>query len=135
MEANENFNTGNDRRKTEDRRSGSNERRQFPRIARRITTRFQVAEDSQKKWDIILLDNLSAGGVLFRHNEKLEVGTLINLVMSFPNASEQPLLSVAKVLRVKQFQGLLIYEIAAQFTQIDEKTIKLINDIVEKYKN
>ncbi len=113
-----------ERRKKRDRRTAN-------RIYKRIPAQFQfLRKDILEKWDIIFLDNVGAGGVMFKLNQDLELGTIINMKMTLPGS--EPITCLAKVIRVKKMPASLVREIAAHFIEMDDSKVAQINQIAEK---
>ena len=116
--------TQRERRKKRDRRAAN-------RIYKRIPAHFQFfRKDILEKWDIIFLENVGAGGVMFKLNQDLELGTIINMKMTLPGLAS--LTCLAKVIRVKKKPASLVREIAAHFIEMDESKAAQINQIAEK---
>ena len=93
----------NDRRQTQrDRRISFNRRRSL-RIHKKITCRFQILKkDVNSEWDVLFLKNISLDGVLFQFYRKLEIGTLIDFIISFPDFPEQPVPFRASVISARR---------------------------------
>ena len=120
----------NDRRKQGDRRK--NERRMSKRIYKKITTRFRfLNENNSEKWDIIFIENIGVGGVLFKFDRPLEVGTMIELKVSFPGDLES-ISCQAKISRVEKVGVSRVNEVVANFVGLSSKNAEHINQFSEK---
>jgi hypothetical protein len=108
------------------------EKRKHRRIYKTILARFRTypkgLEYKPSHWDIVSLNDLSAGGLLFRYNKKIRVGTYLNFLIPFPG-SQEPISCLAKVLRLKSRE--LLYDVAASFTDIDDENTGRINKNAE----
>ncbi len=111
-----------------------------PYIARFRVKQYEDQEMSSPDWSIVAVKNLSAGGMLFKHNKNLGQGSLLDLRIDFFK-SIPTVNCVGKVTRIEEFQSLLMqkgqslnfmFRIAAKFTEIDEQEKELINTTVEK---
>ncbi len=111
-----------------------------PYIARFRVKQYEDQEMSSPDWSIVAVKNLSAGGMLFKHNKNLGQGSLLDLRIDFFK-SIPTINCVGKVTRIEEFQSLLMqkgqslnfmFRIAAKFTEIDEQEKELINTTVEK---
>lgn len=123
-----------ERRKQSDRRKKS-DRRADKRIYKKVTARFRLfKKDIQEKWDILFLENIGAGGVLFKLNQELKIGELVDLSISFPGAYEAIAVK-AKVIRVRKGGGFSAYEIATHFVETDPAGLALINQEANKFYN
>ena len=108
---------------------GGAERRQHKRIEKQYVTR--VNDRISGGWNIAFIRNISAGGLLFHYDKKLNPGALIDFKVSFGMAKE-PIECVGKVLRVKAATDAPVYEIATVFVLIKETDSRLINRVAEE---
>lgn len=116
---------GNDRRKKTTRRTAV-------RLQKQVTARFQLqAGDLFSKWDILFLRNVGPGGVLFQLGERLELGSIVKFMISFPGFGE-PIPCRAKVIRIHKLPMGSLYEIAAYFTDMPKPIAAEIQQAVEK---
>lgn len=119
------------KRDTQRERRKKRDRRAVNRIYKRIPAHLQfLRKDHLEKWDIIFLENVGAGGVLFKLNQDLELGTIINMKITLPGS--ESITCLAKVIRVKKIPASLVREIAAHFIEMDESKAAQINQIAEK---
>ncbi len=106
------------------------EQRKYVRIKKPYITRFRVKPDDDKvteDWDGVAVVNLSAGGIFFYSRTNLEVGTNVDLKISF-SRSCPTIICVGRVVRVKKHLGAFLFSIAIVFTEIDERIKEVIND-------
>ena len=108
------------------------EKRKHRRIYRTILARFRAYPKGLKNkpshWDIVSLNDLSAGGLLFSYDKKIIIGTYLNFLIPFPG-SQEPISCLAKVLRLKSKE--LLYGVAATFTDINDENRDRINKNAE----
>ena len=109
------------------------ERRKFKRIKQQFIIKLQVLSAKPSVgWNMVPVRNIGADGLLFNYDEKLDLGTPLNLTINFPMA-RKPIPCTAKVLRVNQVGRTLLHETAAHFTQIDDSSRELINNAAEAF--
>ncbi len=109
------------------------ERRKYVRIENPYLIRFRVKTYDDivtKDWDMVVIVNLSAGGIFFYYNTNLEVGTLLDLKIDF-SRSYPTIICVGKVIRVKRHLNTCIIGHSIEFTEIDEQIKKMINKSLE----
>jgi hypothetical protein len=112
------------------------ERRKFKRVEKPYITRFRIRPDEvqdmvQTDWDMVAVNDLCAGGVFFNASRNLEIGTILDLKISF-SKSTPPIKCVGKVARVKKHLNTLIFGIVTEFTEADEHIKEMINKTAEK---
>jgi hypothetical protein len=116
---------------------GGPERRVYKRIRKHFIAKFQsrprdAQERTSANWDMVTIYNLGAGGALFNYNRRLEIGSLLNLEVKFPQ-SETPIRGIVKIIRVEEPSKALILHIAATFIEIDKKQKETINKAAEGF--
>ncbi len=97
------------------------------------TYRVKLVEGMDyKDWNIVVVVNLSAGGIFF-HAKKLnlEIGTILDLKISF-SLAHPSIICVGRIIRVKKHLDTSITSFAIQFTEIDKHIVKVINNTVEE---
>jgi len=109
------------------------EKRKYTRAEKLFSLELQVKPDEDQRttsgdWNMASADNLSAGGAFFYYNKDLKIGSLVDLRMFVPE-SKTSLYGVGKIIRVKKNIKPSIYDIAVEFTEIDEQT----REIIEKF--
>ncbi len=112
------------------------ERRKFKRVEKPYITRFRVKPDEVHDmvptyWDMVAVNDLCAGGVFFNASRNLEIGTILDLRISF-STSTPPVKCVGKVARVKKHLNTFIYGIVTEFTETNERIKEIINKTAEK---
>ena len=110
------------------------EKRRHKRIKQQFMVKFRekTSDNEDSGWDMVTTRNLSAGGVLLNHNKGLKQGSLLEMQVNFP-LSEDPINCVGKVLRFKDVPLSPIVEMAAMFTEIDDKIVRLIDRAAEEF--
>jgi len=113
------------------------ERRLYKRIAKPFMTKFRILKDEPSQedsasWDMVVVKNLGAGGILFNYDKKMDMGSLLDLKINFP-ASEQPIKCTGKVIRIEDTPHPSVVRIAAVFTEISEEEKAMINNLAEGF--
>ncbi len=100
-------------------------------MARLRVKQYEGLEISSSEWDMVALQDLSAGGALFHYSKYLGLGSLLDLKIDVSTA--MPTVKCAgKVTRIEYTRPHSILRIATEFTEIDEHEKKIINKNVEK---
>ncbi len=112
------------------------ERRRFKRVEKPYITRFRIKPDEVRDmvptdWDMVAVNDLCAGGVFFNASRNLEIGTILDLRISF-STSTPPVKCVGRVARVKKHLNTFIYGIVTEFSETDEHIKEMINKTAEK---
>lgn len=102
------------------------ERRNFDRVSASITGRLTLASDSG---DIFMVQNVSEGGILFRFDKAISLGTVLHLSLNLPHR-KSPIHCKAKVRRVEELQKNKKYEIGARIVQILESERKAMKRFI-----
>ncbi len=116
----------------------NSEKRKYKRIKKQYIARLRIKPDEardmdSKDWDEVALNDLGAGGIYFHVKRELEIGTILDLKISFfvdippLDISMTPIECRGVVLRVKKHPNLPVFGIAAEFTEIDEQMKEMIN--------
>ncbi len=77
-------------------------------------------------WDMVAVNDLGAGGLFFHVRRNLEIGTTLDLKISF-SVSMPPIECRGVVIRVHKHPNFSIFGIATEFTEIDEHIKEMIN--------
>ena len=107
------------------------EKRKYKRIKRPYVTSFRIKQDEiedmiSTDWDMIAVNNLGAGGVFFHASRNMEVGTTLDLKISFSTFTP-PIKCRGRVTRIKRYLNTFMFGIATEFTEIDENIKEMIN--------
>jgi len=95
--------------------------RQHRRIEKNINLRFCVANDDQIKWDMSVIQNISAGGVKFSVPSDLNLkGQIIRLQIKIPELAPRFLDLEAVVLDAKPRFNAKYSDIRAKFINLSE---------------
>ena len=113
------------------------ERRLYKRIAKPFMARFRVLKDavpsaSSSDWDMVVMKNLGAGGILFNYDKSIDMGSLLDFKINFP-ATEKPIKCEGKVIRIEETPHPSIIRIAAVFTKISKEEKTMINNLAESF--
>ncbi len=82
-------------------------------------------------WNVASVKNLGAGGVLLYYNERLEVGSAVDLRI-FPPNSAYIIVCSGRVLRMENNVKPSLYNIVVKFTTANEQIKEIIDKIVKK---
>jgi c-di-GMP-binding flagellar brake protein YcgR len=96
-------------------------------------TRFRVKPNDgkvSKDWVMVVVFNLSAGGIFFYSRTNLEVGTILDLKIGFYHYYPT-IICVGKVIRMTKHPATSINGYSVEFTEIDEQIRKMINKNLE----
>ncbi len=110
------------------------ERRKHKRLKKQlIISRFRAETDEVQDmtptdWDIVTVGDLGAGGVFFHVRRNMEIGTTVDLKISF-SISMPPIECRGVVTRVEKHPNHSEFGIATKFTEIDEHIKEMINKI------
>ncbi len=112
------------------------ERRKYQRTEKPIIIRFRIRPENGQElapseWDMVGVNDLSAGGLFFNSSNNLHDGTILDLKIGF-STSSIPVLCTGMVTRVKKQQDTSIFGIAAAFMNITESEKELINRFVNQ---
>ncbi len=117
--------------------SNDKERRKYKRtgkpyyMVRHRIKRHERFKTSSAGWDLVVLEDLSAGGALYSYNKHLEIGTLLDLKIDV-STSAPTINCVGRVNRIEQSQFHSTNHFAIEFEDIDEQAKNPINKIAEK---
>jgi c-di-GMP-binding flagellar brake protein YcgR len=113
------------------------ERRQYKRIKKNFVARFSLKNvkeyvDRQQDWQMVTTQNLSAGGVLFNYDKDIPEGSIIDMLINFPQI-KNPVNCTAKVLRIDKTSPSSLLRIAANFIEISHEDQQQINRAAEEF--
>ncbi len=75
--------------------------------------------------------NISGGGILFRSNEQLPVGTELDISVNLPHVDK--IIDVSgKIVRLERIKGADCYLVGAEFTKITEEDRNVLIQLAEK---
>lgn len=115
------------------------ERREHKRITKSFMSWLRFVPDAHKDksfaypvaWDIVTTRDLSAGGMLFNYDKRIDIGIGARFKIIFPFANHL-IECTGKVIRdekVDSFKYPSVYRIAVQFENISSLNKKLIDKI------
>ena len=118
------------------------ENRKYKRVKRQFVIEMKLHSDNKIEtvgaYDMVSINDVSAGGALINYDRPIELNTLVDLNMKFAGIPE-PVKCIGKIIRIeppkeiKSPKQLPIYHIAVSFIAIEEKDKKAVNDVVERY--
>ena len=119
-----------------DRMQNSTERRKHHRAEKPVIIRFRIRpengqEMASSEWDMVGVNDLSAGGLFFNSSNNIKDGIILDLKIGF-STSAAPVQCTGMVTRVKKQQDTSIFGIAAAFMNIAESEKELINRFINQ---
>ena len=119
-----------------DRMHINTERRRHHRVEKPIIIRFRIRpenrlETASSEWDMVGVNDLSAGGLFFNSSNNIQDGTILDLKIGF-STSLTPVQCTGMVTRVKKQQGTSVFGIAAAFMNITGSEKELIHRFVNQ---
>ncbi|MEA3328466.1 MAG: PilZ domain-containing protein [Candidatus Omnitrophota bacterium] len=112
------------------------ERRRYKRIRHHFIISLRVYPEitskNNAKWDMAAIENLSAAGMFFTYNKKLETGTLLEFKITLPFLMDRTR-CLGVVRRVEEKPPAKIYGIGIYFVEIDGKRKDAINKAANDY--
>ncbi|MDD5438682.1 MAG: PilZ domain-containing protein [Candidatus Omnitrophica bacterium] len=113
------------------------ERRIYKRIPKNFTVKFRIRKRENLKvghsdWPIGILENLSAGGALFKYNRDLPLNSLIDFRIRSP-ISRAPIECRGKVVRVEPIINASIARIGIAFVKITGQNKRIINEFADDF--
>ncbi|MDP8258359.1 MAG: PilZ domain-containing protein [Candidatus Aadella gelida] len=111
------------------------ERRKYKRITRPFVARFRIlTEDGDgglfPGWDIVNVQDLSAGGILFNYDDRIAEDSKLEFKLNIPTI-DKPVGCVGKVVCAIKEPNSSRVRIASVFTEIDFVTKDEINRFAE----
>ncbi len=112
------------------------ERRKHHRAEKPIIIRFRIRPESghemvSSEWDMVGVNDMSAGGLFFNSSNNIQDGTILDLKIGF-STSLAPVQCTGMVTRVKKQQGTSVFGIAAAFMNITGSEKELISRFVNQ---
>lgn len=105
------------------------EKRKFKRVERRFVVTILPKGDSPP-WEIVDLENISEGGILFNHNEKIEEGTLLDLKIKI-RQDKDAIQCAGRVIHAKKLGDLGLYEYGIGFFDVKPEDLILLRQSLE----
>ena len=110
------------------------ERRKYQRVEKSIIIRFRIRpqkdqEKSSSYWDMVGVNDLSAGGLFFNSSYNIEIGTVLDIKIGF-STSTPPVICTTIATRIKNHSQTSIFGIATAFAEIGEHEKEMIDRFV-----
>ncbi|MBC8555367.1 MAG: PilZ domain-containing protein [Candidatus Brocadiales bacterium] len=107
------------------------EKRKYRRIEKLFIARFRTKPDkapdmAATDWDMVSVNDLGAGGIFCYFRRNFEIGTTLELKISF-STSIPPTECRGVVTRVKKHPAFSVFGTATVFTEIDKHVKEMIN--------
>ena len=120
------------------------ERRKYKRIKRPFMAKFRVYQGTgartSRKWDIVRIRNLSAIGISFNYDKKINLGAVLELQIILGIADE-PIRCLGVVSRIDEsssqsngtgLRKIPVHGIAVRFTEIESDKQEAIDRYIKK---
>ena len=113
------------------------EKRKYQRVEKPIIIRFRIKpqkgqEMASSDWDMVGVNDLSAGGLFFNSSYNIEIGTVLDIKIGF-SASTPPVICTAIATRIKNHPNTSIYGIATAFAEIEEHEKEMMDRFVNAH--
>ncbi|MEA3560574.1 MAG: PilZ domain-containing protein [Candidatus Omnitrophota bacterium] len=112
------------------------EKRNYRRIRHSFIFSFRIYPESRSKqthdWDMGTIENLSAGGLFFKHYKNLQVGTILEFKITLPFLTNRTC-CLGMVNRIEQKAPHQIYGTAVQFIEIENEDKDAIKKSANDY--
>lgn len=106
------------------------EKRKHKRVGRRFIVNMQVAEAHPKHWQIVDLENISEGGILFNHNEKIKPKSVLNFKIKI-SSDRDAIRCSGQVMHVTQLGETGLYEYGIQFKKLQPEDQVFLRQALE----
>ena len=116
----------------EDQQHPQAEKRKSKRLNKQFVVRFQIQGEVSRDWDMILISNISRGGLLFSYAKELKEGIVLSFKINIA-LNTNLIFCTGRVTRAKALGNSKMYETGVAFTEIKEADAILINNTVEKF--
>ena len=111
-----------------------------PFLARIRLFREKVKPGESRRWDIVIIRDVSSVGICFNYNKQMQLGVVIEFNITLPFSAE-PVNCLGKVIRVDKnhterttiIRKAPIYGIAARFISIEDDKKAAINKFAKEY--
>ncbi len=113
------------------------ERRKYKRVEKPIIIRFRIMpqegqEMASSDWDMVGVNDLSAGGLFFNSSDNIEIGTALDLKIGF-STSTTPVKCMGVVTRVTKHPHTSIFGISTAFAEIEEHEKEMMDRVVNAH--
>ena len=113
------------------------ERRKYHRVEKPIIIRFRIRPQKGQKmassdWDMVGVNDLSAGGLFFNSSYNIEIGTVLDIKIGF-STSTPPVICTAIATRIKNHSQTSIFGIATAFAEIEEHEKEMMDRFVNAH--
>ena len=114
------------------------EKRKYQRLEKPVIIRFRIRPNNDREmassgWDMVGVNDLSAGGLFFNSSNNIQNGTVLDIKIGF-STSSAPVRCAGMVTRVIKHTHThtSIFGIAAAFMEIDNEEKELIGAFVNE---
>ena len=108
--------------------SGS-ERRKFKRVFKRFVVSTQIGGKPDEPWEVVALENVSEGGLLFNHNEEIQEGTTLCFRIKIAEDLD-PIECEGVIVHAQQLGDLQLFEYGVQFINLNSADQSLIRQSI-----
>ena len=108
-------------------------KRKHKRVGKKLTMRFRsedlISQEPTSKWDMVLLNNISVGGMLFLYDKEVKAGDIIEAMVNVPG-EDHPIECKGMILRTEDNKESPFHKVAACFTEIDDRDRSILEHLV-----
>jgi c-di-GMP-binding flagellar brake protein YcgR len=113
--------------------SSSSERREHKRVKKAYSVHLRPETEAQTfDWDMVLIQNISAGGLQFRHESEWKIGMHLDLKIHFA-LNQAPIRCTGQVVRCLAHGNPVLYDVGVRFVSIGTQEATLIDDSAQKF--
>lgn len=107
------------------------ERRQYRRLNKQFVVSIKI-QGASEEWDMVLIKNISRGGLSFVYHQGLREGMILDLKINIA-LNTHPVYCAGKVVHVQISGNPKSYEAGVLFSEINDADANLIDRTVEKF--
>jgi c-di-GMP-binding flagellar brake protein YcgR len=108
------------------------ERRRHKRIQKAYSVSIRPEGETHAEWDMILLKDISAGGIHFRYDSEWKIGAHLDMKIQF-ELNQAPIRCTGTVVRCLAFGNPVSYDIGVQYLSIGQQEAALIDQTAQKF--
>jgi c-di-GMP-binding flagellar brake protein YcgR len=109
------------------------DRRQHKRVKKAYSVHLRPESEKQTfDWDMVLIKDISSGGLQFRHETEWKIGTHIDLKIHFA-LNQAPIRCTGEIVRCLAYGNPVLYDVGVKFLSIGKQESSLIADSAEKF--
>lgn len=111
----------------------SPDRRRYKRIRKAYSVHLRPESQTQVfDWDMVLIKDISAGGLFFRHETEWKIGTHLDLKIHFA-LNQAPIRCTGEIVRCLASGSPIFYEVGVRFLSMGTQESALIQESALKF--